>query len=260
MIEPFLIRAALAGLALALAAGPVGSFVIWRRIAFFGDATAHAAVLGVALALILSAPIGLMTFAIALLAGLILAALMARGHSGDASLGVLAHSALALGLVLISFVPGRVNLEAFLFGDILTTNWTEVAQVWLGALAVLALVAWRWRALLTTTLSPELAIASGLDPRREQLVLTLATAVLVAIGLKTVGALLVAAMLIIPAATARTLSRTPLGMVAMACGLAALSVFSGLGFSMATDAPAGPAIISAATIFYAFSLALPRRA
>ena len=112
----------------------------------------------------------------------------------DTLLGVLAHSALAFGLVAVSFLPGvRIDLMAYLFGDILAVGRADLGVIWGGAALVLALLAWRWSALLTATLNPDLACASGIDPRREQLVLTLALAVVVAVAIKVVGALLIAA-------------------------------------------------------------------
>jgi len=251
MLDDFLMRAAIAGLGVALAAGPLGSFVIWRRMAYFGDATSHAAILGVALALILSMPITLGTLIVALAMAATVSWLAARGHAMDATLGVLAHSALALGLVAISFVPAvRVDLSAFLFGDILAVGKTDLAVIWGGALLVVALLVWRWSRLLTATLSRELAAASGIDPDREGLVLTLALAVVVAVALKVVGALLIAAMLIIPAAAARGLARTPEGMAMGAVGIGAASALAGLGASWQFDTPAGPSIVSAAAAVF----------
>ena len=195
MLDDFLIRAMLAGVGLSLATGPLGAFVVWRRMAYFGDAMAHAAILGVALALAFSISVTVGTLAVALAMGLSVAALVGRGHGMDAVLGVLAHSALALGLVAISFVDGvRIDLTAFLFGDILTVTKGDLAVIWGGSAAVLILLIWRWAPLLTSTLNEELAASAGIDPRREQMVLTLALAVVVALALKVVGALLIAAL------------------------------------------------------------------
>ena len=255
MIDDFLVRAAFAGLGVAAASGPLGSVVIWRRMAFFGDATAHAAILGVALALVLSLPIGVGTFAVALAMGALVAWLVARGHSGDATLGVISHSALAFGLIAISFLDGiRVNLDSFLFGDILTASWREVLFIWLGAAGILALLVWRWPRLLTATLNPDLAISSDISPGREQAVLTIALALLITMALKVVGALLIAAMLIVPAATARSLTRTPESMAVVAGIVAAAAVIGGLALSFWQDTPAGPSIVSIAAICYAMGL------
>ncbi len=259
MLDDFLVRAALAGVGLALATGPLGAFVVWRRMAYFGDATAHAAILGVALALATSLPITLGTLAVALAMALTVAGLAARGWAMDTVLGVLAHSALAFGLVAISFFPAvRNDLSSYLFGDILAVSRLDLALIWGGAALVLGLIAWRWQALLTATLNEDLAHASGLNPARERLVLVLALALTVAVALKIVGALLIAAMLIIPAAAARGLARSPEAMALVAVVLGAASSLAGLQLSLWQDTPAGPSIIVAAAAFFAASAVLGR--
>ncbi|SEM94710.1 zinc transport system permease protein [Pseudorhodobacter antarcticus] len=255
MFDDFLTRATLAGLGVALATGPLGAFVVWRRMAYFGDATSHAAILGVALALALSLPIGLGTMLVALAMALTVSTLAARGWAVDTTLGVLAHSALAFGLVAISFLPGvRVDLSGLLFGDILAVSKHDLAFVWGGAGVILALLMWRWQALLTSTLSEDLAHASGLNPNRERLVLTIALAIVVAVALKIVGALLISAMLIIPAAAARSLSRSPESMALFAILIGGLSVLAGLQTSLHFDTPAGPSIIAVAALAFTLSV------
>ena len=252
MIDDFLIRAGLAGLGLAVATGPLGSFVVWRRMAYFGDATSHAAILGVALALALHLPIAAGTLIVALTMALTVSTLAAKGWAMDTTLGVLAHSALAFGSVAISYVPGvRADLSSYLFGDILAVTPMDLGFIWGGAVIVLGLLVWRWQALLTATLSEDLAHASGLNPDRERLVLTLALALVVAVALKIVGALLIAAMLIIPAAAARAVSRTPEAMAVIASVIGALACLAGLSLSLWQDTPAGPSIVSAAAICFA---------
>jgi zinc transport system permease protein len=259
MLDDFLVRAALAGVGLALATGPLGAFVVWRRMAYFGDATAHAAILGVALALAADLPITFGTLVVALAMALAVAGLAARGWALDTTLGVLAHSALAFGLVAISFFPAvRNDLSAYLFGDILAVSRGDLGLIWGGAALVLGLIAWRWQALLTTTLNEDLAHASGLNPGRERLVLVLALALTVALALKIVGALLIAAMLIVPAAAARGLARSPEAMALGAIAIGAASALAGLQLSLWQDTPAGPSIIVAAAAFFAVSAALGR--
>lgn len=254
MLDDFLLRAGLAGVGLSLATGPLGSFVLWRRMAYFGDATAHAAILGVALALATDLPVPLGTLAVAVTMAVTVASLAARDWAVDTTLGVLSHGALALGLVAISFVHGvHTSLESYLFGDILAVNVTDLGYIWGGALAVLALLFWRWQALLTATLSADLARADGIDPDRERLILTLALAVVVAVALKVVGALLIAAMLVIPAAAARALSRGPEQMAALASVLGALACLAGLALSLWQDTPAGPSIVAAAAGCFALA-------
>ncbi|NCO88244.1 MAG: hypothetical protein GW886_16635, partial [Rhodobacterales bacterium] len=182
----------------------------------------------------------------------IVSTLAARGWAMDTTLGVLAHSALALGLVAVSLIPAvRVDLSAYLFGDILAVTRRDLMFIWGGAGLVLALLVWRWSALLTTTLSEDLAFASGLNPGRERLILTLALALTVAVALKVVGALLIAALLIIPAAAARSLARSPESMAALATAIGAGATLGGLALSLNLDTPAGPSIVAVAAAIFA---------
>lgn len=249
-----MIRAALAGLAVALAAAPLGCFVVWRRMAYFGEATAHAAILGVALALALSLPMLPAILAAALAMAVAVSALTGRGYAMDTLLGVTAHSALALGLVLVTlFSDTRLDLMSFLFGDILAVSRADLAVTWTGAALVVALTAWRWSPLLMATLNPDLARASGINPRREEFGMTLALAVVVAVAIKVVGVLLIAALLVIPPAAARPLTRTPEGMAVCAALLGALAALGGLWGAFLLDTPAGPSIVCAASLIFVFT-------
>ena len=251
MLDDFMVRASLAGIGVAFAAAPLGCFVVWRRMAYFGDATAHAAILGVALSLAFSMSIFVGTVIVALLMALTVSFLSRRGYAMDTLLGVLAHSALAFGLVAVSFLSGiRIDLMAYLFGDILAVSRSDLAVIWGGALLVILLICWRWSALLTSTLNEDLAYASGINPKREQLVLTIALAVTVAVAIKVVGVLLIAAMLIIPAAAARPLSRTPEGMAVIAGVIGTLSAVVGLRAAYVFDTPAGPSIVCVAAMTF----------
>ena len=255
LLDGFLTRAALAGVGTALAAAPLGCFLVWRRMAFFADAAAHAAILGVALSLVSELPLrlGVLASALAMAVGL---ALLARGgRPADAVLAVLSHGALAVGLVAVALVPGlNVDLEAYLFGDILTTSRVDLAVIWGGAMAVALLLAWRWQALLTATLNPDLAHAAGIDPSRERLVLTLALSLVVAVAIEVVGALLISALMVIPAAAARPLARTPEAMVAVAAALGVASALGGIAASWWLNAPTGPAIVCVAAATFAATL------
>ena len=260
MFDDFLIRAVLAGIGVVLAAGPLGCFVVWRRMAYFGDATAHAAILGVALSVAIGGQVYIGTLAVALAMGWLVAHLADRGEAIDTALGVLAHGALAFGLIAASFVPGlRNDLNSWLFGDILMVRPVDLAWVWGGAVLVVGLLIWRWEAMVSATVNEELAMAAGIDPARERLILSLALALVVAIAIRLVGALLISAMLIIPAATARSFAQTPEQMAGSATLIGAFSVCGGLLASLWLDTPAGPSIVAVAAGIYAISLMVYRR-
>lgn len=260
MLDDFLTRAVLAGLGLVLATGTLGSFVVWRRMAYFGDSTSHAAILGVALSFALSMPFYLGTVSVAVAMALTVAWLTGRGQSMDTVLGVIAHSALAVGLLAASFIPElRLNLESFLFGDILAVTKPDLAWIWGGSLVVLGVLIWRWQRLVTASVNEDLALASGIDPGVERMILSLAVAITVAIAIRIVGALLISAMLIVPAAAARAIAKTPEQMAGSATLIGALAVMGGLWASLRLDTPAGPSIVAFAAAFYAVSLAVYRK-
>ena len=257
-LDDFFVRAVIAGVAVAVASAPIGCFVVWRRMAYFGDATAHAAILGVALSLAFGQSIFLGTLLVAMGMAYVVSSLSWRGYAMDTVLGVLAHSSLALGLVAVSFFSAqRIDLNAYLFGDILAVSDTDLLLMWLGALLVTVLMAWRWSSLLMVTLSPELAVASGLNPKREQLVLTLSLALVVAVAIKVVGVLLITAMLIIPAASARPLCSTPERMAVTAMLIGILSTLGGLAVSYQLDTPSGPTIVCTAAVLFAVANIVP---
>jgi len=254
MFEILWIPALLAGIGVAIATAPLGCFVVWRRMAYFGDATAHVAILGIAISLVLSTNIFIGVLAVTLIMGFIISSLTGRGYAMDTLLGVMAHSALAVGLVVVSFIKGvDIDLHDYLFGDISAVTTTDLITVWLGALVVLALVRWRWSALLTATLNEDLAYASGINPKREQLILTLALAVVVAVAIKITGILLITAMLIIPAATARPFSRTPEAMALIATLIGGFVAFTGIAASRNWDTPTGPTIVCVAALLFIIS-------
>jgi len=251
MLDDFMIRAVIAGCGLALAAGPLGCFVVWRRMAYFGDATAHAALLGIALSLAFSISPFIGVLLVALSMAFVIAKLSGRMYAVDTLLGVAAHLGLSIGLVAVSKLSGvRLDLESYLFGDILAVTKTDILIVWLGALLSAALLFWRWDALLTSTLSPDLAVSKGYVVEREQLVLMLSLALLVACAIKLVGALLITAILIIPAAAARAFSKTPERMAIIAIVIGVLSVLCGLSLSLFADTPSGPSIVVASGVFF----------
>jgi zinc transport system permease protein len=251
MLDDFVVRAALAAVGTALAAGLLGCFVVWRRMAYFGDATAHASILGVAIALGFSVSVFAGVLGVALVMALLIFALSGRTFGADTILGVLAHGALALGLVAVALLPGvRINLDMYLFGDVLTVSRFDLAVIWGGAMVVAGVLWLHWSALLTATLNPDLAHAAGINPRREQLILTLLLATVVAVSIKVVGALLITALLIIPAATARTFARTPEVMAQMAMLIGVVSALGGLLLALQLDTPVGPSIVCVAAALF----------
>lgn len=258
-LDDFMTRAILAAVGTAIACGALGCFVVWRRMAYFGDATAHAAILGVALALLFSVSIPLGVLIVALGMALLVGSLSGTSITPDSLLGVLSHSSLALGLVAVSLMPGtRVDLDAYLFGDILVVSPLDLAIIWGGALVVCSILILRWQALLAEILSDDLAYASGLNPKRDRMVLTLLIAAVVAVSIKVVGALLITAMLIVPAAAARLIARGPEGMAAWATAIGVVAAIAGLYGARAFGTPAGPSIICGAAALFCVASAVSK--
>lgn len=256
MLDDFFIRALVAGVGVALVAGPLGCFVVWRRLAYFGDTLSHAALLGVALAFLFEVDTTLAVFAVSLCVSLSLLVLQRRATlSSDALLGLLSHSALALGLVALAFMTWvRIDLMGLLFGDILAVSKTDILVIYLGGIVVIAVLAVIWHPLFAATVNRELAEAEGMYPDRANVVFMLLMAVVIAIALKIVGVLLITAMLIVPAAAARRFVRGPEHMAVLAAVFGALSVAGGLFGSLQWDTPSGPSIVVAALGLFLISL------
>lgn len=258
----FLLYALLAGLSLAVVAGPLGSFVVWRRMAYFGDTLSHAALLGVALGLALNVSPALAVTAGCLLLAVVLVSLQRRQPlASDTLLGILAPSTLSLGLVVLSFMRDvRIDLMGYLFGDLLAISPSDLYWIIGGSLAVLALLALLWRPLLAITVHEELARVEGLPVASLRLGLMLLIAIVIAVAMKIVGVLLITSLLIIPAAAAQRHARSPEQMALGASILGVLAVCGGLSLSWFKDTPAGPSIVVSAALLFLLSFALPRRA
>ncbi|RYY01261.1 MAG: zinc ABC transporter permease subunit ZnuB [Gammaproteobacteria bacterium] len=252
----FLLYALLAGIAVALVAGPLGSFAVWRRMAYFGDTLAHSALLGITFGLLLGINLNLAVAVGCLLLALILVAMQNnRFLATDTLLGILSHSTLALGLVCVSlFSNTRIDLLAYLFGDILSVNKLDLITMWLISLVVIGALVWLWRPLLAITVHEELAQVEGIPVNKVRTALMLLMALVIAIAMKVVGVLLITALLIIPAAASRRLTHTPEAMAVVASILGATAVSLGLGASYLWDSPAGPSIVLAATILFILTL------
>jgi zinc transport system permease protein len=254
-MDDFLLRAVIAGLGVALVTGPLGVFVVWRRMAYFGDTLAHSALLGVALGFLLSINLNLSVVLLGIVLALLLFSMSNnRQLSQDTQLGILAHSALSLGLVVMAFQTSvRVDLMGYLFGDILAVSNSDLIWVWAGGIGVLAVLALIWRPLLSLTVHAELAQVEGVPVGRMRLIFMLLIAMVIAVSMKIVGVLLITSMMIIPAAAARRFSQTPEQMAVIAAVIGSLAVLLGLAGSWQWDTPAGPSVVVAAASIFALT-------
>ena len=256
MFDDFFIRALVAGIGIALVTGPLGCFVVWRRLSYFGDTLAHSALLGVTIAYTLDLNIAISVFLISSIIALLLIQLQKRTNlPGDALLGLLAHSSLAVGLVVIGFLTFlRFDIMGLLFGDILAVTTDDLLVIWTGGALILIVLKLIWKPLLASTVNYELAEAEGLNPDRAKTIFTILMAAVIAISIKMVGLLLITGMLIIPAAMARNISDSPQKMVLFSIIGGLLSVILGLYSSLEFNTSSGPSIIAAALILFILSL------
>ncbi|MBV1883445.1 MAG: zinc ABC transporter permease subunit ZnuB [Pseudomonadales bacterium] len=254
MIE-LLLPALLGGLGVSLIAGPLGCFVVWRRMAYFGDTLSHSALLGVSLGFLFNINITIAVSFLCVSVALSLVFLQRqRFIASDTLLGILAHSALALGLIVVSLLDTvRINLMAYLFGDLLSIGYSDLIWIYSGGLAVLLLLARYWEPLVSITINEELAQVEGIPTTRMRILLMLMIAVVIAVAMKIVGILLITAMLIIPAATARRLAKTPEQMAALASIFGCISVVIGILSSALLDTPVGPSVVVGSAMLFLLS-------
>jgi zinc transport system permease protein len=272
-MEAFLWRALLGGIGVALVAGPLGCFIVWRRMAYFGDTLAHSALLGVALGflfnlkwtphfeLTLNTLLMLSTLGVCIGIALLLVILQSQKRlATDTLLGILAHTALSLGLIALAFLQGeglRIDLYAYLFGDLLAITLIDIYWIYGGGGFILFALIFIWQPLLSLTIDEELAQVEGVPVIWIRLLFMLMVALVIAIAMKIVGILLITSMLIIPPATARRFSRTPEQMAIWASILGCIAVAMGLYLSWHWDTPTGPSIVVAASLLFTLTFFLP---
>ena len=256
MFDDFFTRALIAGVGIAIIAGPLGCLVIWRRLSYFGDTLSHSALLGVTLAYAFSINITLSVFIISSVVAILLINLQKRTKlAGDSLLGLLAHSTLAIGLVLIGFLSSiRFDLMGLLFGDILAVTTDDIALVWIGGIIILGILYFIWKSLFSATVNYDLAAAEGMRPEISNLIFTLLLAGVIALSIKMIGALLITGLLLIPAAIARNLSNSPKQMIIIAILAGIASVVIGLFTSLELNTSSGPSIIVVSLALFILSL------
>lgn len=256
----FLLLALLAGIGVALTAAPLGSFVVWQRLAFFGDTLAHASLLGIAFGLLLNINIQIAIIVACLSIAILLVLLQGQRYiASDTLMGIISHSSLALGLIFVSiFDTGRLDLTLYLLGDILSTSQNDVVMIFIVFAIVTVLTAMFWRQLLAITVNEEIAQVEGIPVKQIRLLLLFMLALVIAIAIKVVGVLLITALLIIPAATARYLSTSPVQMVFISGLVGCLSVFGGLTSSFLWDTPAGPSIVVSASGLFILTILIKK--
>ena len=261
LTEPFFIRALLAGLGISIVAGPIGCFIVWRRMAYFGETLAHAGLLGVGVGLLFNVSITLGAVVAAILVALLLLALKRQQQvATDTLLGILSHTALALGIITIGLVTGAISGHLdILFGDVLTVSKNDVIIIWGGAIAVLAVIAYLWRDLIAISVHEDFARAEGVNVPWVELVFLITMAAVTAFAMKIVGLLLITALTVIPAAAARRMANSPEAMAVWSIIFAGIAVVVGLLLSALYGTIAGPSIVLGASFLFVLTLLKPQR-
>ena len=261
LADLFIIRALIAGIAVAILVGFLGCFVVWRKMAYFGDSLSHSALLGIALGLFYSVDVNLSVIVVCTLFAVILTYLQQNKIlATDSLLGILAHSSLALGMVIISFIKNKtVDIHSYLFGDILTVTNSDIYLIIFCTIIVLALLLWNFSSLVLLTISQDLAKVKGIKIFFMQLLLMFLMTLVVAISINIVGILLITSMLIIPASCARFFSKDIKQMAIISSLIGVISVIAGITSSIHFDVPTGPAIIVSATSIFVLSIIFSRK-
>ena len=260
MLDDFIVRAIIAGIGIALVTGPLGCFVVWRRLSFFGDTLAHSALLGVLISITLDINVSLTIFVVASLVAILLLRLERTTNlAGDSLLGLISHSSLAIGLVILGFLSFiRFDVMGVLFGDILSVNSNDLLVIWIGGALILVVLSYIWKPLFASTVNYELAEAEGMKPERVNAIFTILLAALIAISIKMIGVLLITGLLIIPTAMARNLSDNPRQMVILSIIGGLLSVLIGLYASFEINTSSGPSIVVVAVSYTHLTLPTKR--
>ena len=261
ILDDFFWRAILAGVGISIIAGPIGCFVVWKRMSFLGDTMAHSALLGVAFGIFIGFNIILGVFLVSITVGIIIFILQNQKHlTNDSILGVLSHGSLAIGVIIISTMDWvRIDFMGFLFGDILSITLIDLYLIFGGGILILLALIWLWRPLIAITFDNELAQAEGLPVKRIQIFFMIMTAGIVALSIKIVGILLLTSLMIIPVSAARKFCRTPEQMAITGSIFGIFSVWLGLETSYYFDTPSGPSIVMIAVIFFIISSILPSK-
>ncbi len=255
-MDEFIVRSVIGGLGVAAICGPLGCLMVWQRMVYFGAALSHAALLGVVLGLFFSINLYFSIVAVCVaLSFLMLYMDRFRDLNADTSLGILAHASLAFGIVVLSLIPTvRMDLMAYLFGDILSISWRDVFWIYGGGIIIIGLLGTIWRSLLSLIIQPDLAVIDGVREKRIRLIFLVILSFVVAVSMQVVGVLLIVSMLIIPAACARKFSNSPEQMAFLASLFGCLSIVLGLGGALLLNSSAGPSIVVAATVLFVLSM------
>ena len=240
------------GTLLVFLTAPLGCLMLWRRMSFFADTMAHGTLLGVAIAGVLTLPLWLGVTFTALLLVAVLWVLHDPRLPNDALLALCSATLLCSGLLLIQHLPAlRPELMSYLFGDLLTISWSDLPVFALVIIAALSVLYYNWKAQIHIAIDPDMAVSEGVNAKWQRLIFMLLLALFTVLALRAVGSLLMGALLVIPALTARLLAHSPQHMVMWSFIIAQVAVTVGLWSSAGLDISTGLSIVLTMSILFA---------
>ena len=260
----FMRRALVAAALVGLIAPLIGVFLVQRRLALLGDGMGHVALTGVGLAFLLgTAPIPT-AMATAIVGAFLIEFIRYRSRTaGDVALALLFYGGIAGGVMFASLAPGRgtASLNAYLFGSLSTVADGDLVALGALCLVVIAVIAVLGRELFAVSIDPDIAAVQGIRVRAMSTLMAVLAAVVVVVGMRVVGLLLVSAIMIVPVAAAQQVTRSFRGTAVLAIILGVVASVSGLVGSFYVEVPPGPAIVLVALFCFAVLavLAVPVR-
>lgn len=252
----FLFPGWIAAIILVLATGPLGSFIILRRMSSFGDTLSHASILGLSISVLLDVNPFYINVLFVLLLAIVISWLEEHSFlSLDTILGVIANSSLSVGLILMSLMSNNYNIDinSYLFGDLLTVSFSDLIPLIIGSFLILVVFKYYWNKIVLMTINSELAVIDGVNLYKTRLILILITALTIGMSTKFFGVLIITSLLIIPAASAQKLSNSPEQMVFLSTLIGIFSVTGGIYLSVFFDIPTSPSIVVCASLVFFLS-------
>jgi zinc transport system permease protein len=254
-LEPFFIKALIASVGVAIATSVVGVFVLWKKMAYFGDAISHSAIFGIGIAAVAAvATIYGIIFCAVIFCFLIFALEKQNLYSSDTIIGIASCVLLAAGIILIAIFPSNISLENYLFGDLIVLSSQDILTIYLIVFFTVLAISFWFKKLLLTAINKDLAVISGVNVKRLELKFLLLTALVVAGLVKIVGIFLITSMVIMPAAIARNFAKTPLAMLFISIASSLVMVIGGLFLALFFNIPTSPAIIAFAAVLLMLSV------
>lgn len=247
------------GTLLVFLTAPLGCLMLWRRMSFFADTMAHGTLLGVAIAGALSLPLWLGVILLALVLVGILWVLHDPRLPNDALLALCSATLLCSGLLFIQHIPSlRPELLSYLFGDLLTISWSDLPMFAVVIVLSLVVLIKSWKAQIQVAIDPDIAVSEGIHAKGQRLIFMLLLALFTVLALRAVGSLLMGALLVIPALSARLLAHSPQQMVLWAFVLAQLAISIGLWSSAALNVSSGLSIVLCMALIFAMIFILQK--